>query len=194
MRALALALAASLLAACGGGSSDASRACVTISGGTTQVTTSPQALCSGCTIANGPNAIDGDMTTSATAAFDPSGTGTLTIRATAQQGVVFPAGSQAGAFLTFVAQDPAKPYLGVYVDTYLGGVRQDRIWDSGGFVGSSSSGNFGYGCNKPCDGSRRNITGSAPRDFDAVEIGLARDKSGVTEQVEVAEFCSDLRR
>lgn len=190
-----MALLVALSAGCGDGydpsSEDASRTCVTISGDSTQVTTNTALWCSDCAVINSAHAIDANMDSVATARFNESGTGTMTIRATAQSGIVFPAGSSAGVILSLPGQSESSPYVGSFIDTYLNGVKQDRISETPGFIESVSMGTFGTGCKNPCSyRDRRPFGGTAPKPFDALEIGLARDVSGVRQDILVHEFCS----
>jgi hypothetical protein len=187
--------AALVLSACDNASLNEQQvaACVTIHGGGTQVVADPQVFCAGCSASASDNAIDGDKDTSSSLLFDPDGTGTITLRLQAQDGVVFPAGAQAGVVVA-IPEGSSKPYVGIYVDTYLDGVRQDRLYGGPDFAAGTqtSNGMLGTGCYGRCDPSRRLVTGSAPSAFDAIEVGFARDESGIEQDIRVYEFCSNL--
>lgn len=114
------AITAFALSACGGGGSDDGATCNSINGPGAQVTSS----CLGCTISNPDNAADGDLDSAASAAaIAPASNVSVTIRATAQNGVVYPAGSIAGVFYT--PHGNVCDNCAITINTYMNGVLQD---------------------------------------------------------------------
>ena len=98
-------LGVGLLVACGGnGSSGAATGsgggCSYISGGRT-VSTNVASSCAGCAVSNPDSGADGNTGTAATAAYSAAGTGNVSIRVTAQSGIVFGAGASPGVIVNF---------------------------------------------------------------------------------------------
>ena len=155
--------------------------------------TTSNTYCSGCTFTGGQAAIDDDSGTAATVTFDEATTGTAVLRATSPGNAVLPFPSNAGANLTFVDQQRSNPYIGVYVDLYRGGVFQDRIYGNGSFAPDSSVSNGTYsfldGCSRDCALEKQHVGSSATVEYDSIEIGIAREESGVVQVVKVNDFC-----
>lgn len=160
-----------------------------ITGGGTSVSSAVDSNCTSCSASDAPLAIDGDISTFATLqmnlALIASGESAVTLRATAQSGVVYAAGNTAGAQVTFptgVLSD-----AGVVIRTYLGGVMQEHDGPSLSTPGFRATGEtYFYGL-------------TASTSFDAVEISVvakgSSDIGGVapaagTALVRVLEFCS----
>lgn len=129
------------------------------------------------------NAIDGSLETSSKLVVNGSTSNTqgVAIRATAQSGIVFPSGRNAGAFYS-VPSGSARTYT-VSVRTLLAGELQEsnNSDNSGGFVGMSSghaSAFNGIATTKP---------------FDAVEVVVSNSQAEVSPTFEVFEICSDQR-
>lgn len=114
-------VAAMALSACGGSGDGPRGFCQSITGGGAQLTNS----CLGCTISNAADAADGSLGSSAVAVTAAGATtATATIRATAQNGIVYPAGSTAGVFYT-PGRDEGCNNCGITVSTYMNGARQE---------------------------------------------------------------------
>jgi len=106
------------MAGCGGGGDGlaAGAFCESVSGGSAQLTSS----CVGCTITQAGAAADRNLASAASATAMPGATNaTATIRATAQPGVVYPAGSNAGVFYTPYSNVCSN--CAVTINTYLDG-------------------------------------------------------------------------
>jgi hypothetical protein len=162
------------LSGCGGdgGGAGGSAACDSITGGTSSVTSTGPA-------SNPAAAADGDLYSYGTlllTATSQSGT----IRATAQDGVVFPAGSRAGAFVTYLNQGSSNATL---FRTYLDGVLVETESPGSGIFDPTDSGTgatFYSG-----------FVTSAP--FDAVEFSEIDNGANGTAEYRVYEICSDGR-
>lgn len=167
-----LAFLAGMLAGCGGpggGGGGGGVACDSITGGASTVSSTGPAT-------NPGKAADGDLYSYGALVFTPSGSGT--IRATAQDGVVFPAGSRVGAFVSFVNQSGSNATT---VSTYLDGVPVE-------------SKNPGNGIFEPAFGGTgadlyTGFVASAP--FDAVEFSEVTSGGTQTSEYRVYEICSD---
>ena len=153
--------------------------CTTITGGTTSVTTNVDAGCTGCSIANAQSAADGNLSTSATLTVNGAAPGQgASIRVTAQNGIVFPAGQNAGAFISNpsgTAQDWT-----IIVRTYLNGVLQESVSNTSGACGACGNGGSAF----------EGLTTS--KQFDAVEVFVNNNQApGNAPDFGVYEFCSD---
>jgi hypothetical protein len=181
----------SLLAAgCGGGGGGGgdedpaapvpSAACSYINGGgtTTMLTTG----CASCTVVDAAKAIDGDLDTYAQITWPAaSGSGAMALRAIAQDGVIYPAGSMAGALIS----------------THSGQVVAESAPDARTYQGDAPAsadccattnvvGGGGY-----TNRQYQRITVQSQTDFDAVEVSYARGGSDAEGVLRVYEFCSD---
>lgn len=107
-----------LLAGCSG-SSDGSGNCNAITGGATQV--DAPGSCTGCTATNPHLAIDGNTVSAATLVIETAGSGTMHLRAIAQDGVVYAAGTRLSVFAESVFDGEATSHT-VELRTYLDGV------------------------------------------------------------------------
>lgn len=173
-----------LLTACGGGDgednggeiSPTSKAhCESITGGASSLT----ATCDGCTISNQERAADGDLDTPAIATVElTAASATMIIRATAQDGVVFPAGSHPGVFFTGLRS--SCDTCGTTIRTFLQGEEQES---QPGFTNTDTT-----------EAASEHVSFfEATMPFDAVEI---EDAGVVTPGVEdtiyrVYEICSE---
>lgn len=157
--------------------------CQTIGGGTAMITSDVSGDCAGCAIADAERAVDDDLGTASTLTTPVSGT--LTLRGTAQSGVVFPAGLSVGAF---VGKPPAATNgsFEITVTAYLGETEVDsevvylRVGTSEVTTGrtvTTDDGNF-YGINS--------ISGS----FDSIEIKVARTAVVSDPDFSVYELCT----
>jgi hypothetical protein len=173
---LSLTALLTLLAACGGGS-DGGAYCASINGGGSQTSSS----CTGCTIENEAAAADDDLYSSANAMAIAASV-SITLRATAPEGVVYPAGSEAGVF--FSSNTDSCSNCAVTVSTYLDGVLQNSS--------SGVTNTFVEGRGSPADQYTSVNTLHA---FDAVEISASGSVAGVgtgeSAVLETYEICSD---
>ena len=150
------------------------KSCVgSLSGGGTSVTESFS--CTACSNRNRDLSIDGRGDTFA--GFSLVG-GTYTIRATAQSGVLYPAGSFAGALMRI--PQSYSPGSNWTIRTYKGGVMQETR-STGNAAGDDPSNPSGtdslYGL-------------ATTMDFDSVEISLTGGSSSTNGEIRLYEFCS----
>lgn len=108
----------------------------------------------------------------------------MAIRATAQKGIVFPAGNRAGVLFRYITLYP--PYFYgpdlVYeftVRTFLAGALQETVVDTVPSVFAAYGPEDFYG-------------GPTTQPFDAVEFSIRRATAGLETNGYVFEFCSDL--
>ncbi|HZP12452.1 MAG TPA: hypothetical protein VFB36_08535 [Nevskiaceae bacterium] len=185
LRGWSLALGCALLGSClgGGGTEDvgggSAGECASITGGASHVTKNDNAGagCLGCSVSNEQMAADGDLSTAASVnapnSFADQGP---SIRATAQSGIVFPAGQVAAVLFTPpVAGGLNPPAQAVTIATYLSGTFQES--GSSYLEGTESDGlTFkGFVTSKP---------------FDAVEI-MVSDTEAALAPWSINEICSD---
>lgn len=165
-----------LLGACsGGGSGGNQRLCEYITGGMTTVQS--MVGCASCTYSNLPEAIDGNQDSAATIDIGIGGGGVAAIRAIAQDGITYPAGSQAGVVLAYHFNNSTSPVL--LVSTYLDGAQQEQFQ----FGGISGVG----GGSKP----RSLYLFRTTLAFDATEFSFSRGTSNEAADFQIYEFCSD---
>ena len=163
----------------GGGGGGGNSACVSITGGGSQVTASADGVgCADCNVSNESAAVDDDLSTFATLTVNGAspGHGAL-IRATAQPGVVFPAGQKAGAYVS-VPAGTGQTYT-VTINTYLTGTLQETNSSDnsqGGVLGGHGSSFDGIATTKQ---------------FDSVEVFVNNNQAGGTPEFHVYEICSD---
>ena len=168
--------------------------CDTISGGSAQTTSSVDPLCVGCAVTDADAVADDDPRSFASMdATDSPPQQSVRIRSTAQPGIVFPAGSRVGAFVTRPPASGIDAQSVVTINTYAGGVLQES-----GTRGAST-------CIADC-GSLNDVTFNAGDDlpktflwfetdepFDAVEIGFSAPGIHMQRPVvlKVYGLCSD---
>lgn len=179
-----MALLAAGLSACGGGGDTASSRvstgsqgafCDSISGGGSKLA----ADCTGCTVANQGAAVDRNLYSSADIMTATGGINPVaTIRATAQAGTVYPAGSKAGTF--FTALGNVCDNCGVVINTYLSNTMQES---QSGLTNSNGSGSA----------ATTYSAVSTTKPFDAVEVVVTGTVAGGTsgKLAEIYEICSD---
>ena len=190
MRRLSAVCLMSVLAACGGASSEPGKAggtgqaCAYIAGGGTTVswTMPTEAGGSGaqCFINGYPQAADADPTTYGTIDADVV-TSECALRVTAQAGVVFPAGNVAAVLANVHFQGATTPMDGEYAiaRTFLQGQIQDEVpFSKGNGLVVDAQGNTGK--------MFFEIPTSQP--FDAVEFAVGNTTQH--QVVEIFEFCS----
>jgi hypothetical protein len=163
-----------------GGSSGGNAACASITGGDSRVNFNVDTGCTQCGVTDSQAAADGDLNTAATLKVQNAAPAQgVSIRATAQSGVVFAAGQMAGAYVA-VPAGTAQTYT-VTIRTLLGGTVQE----------SDSSDNNGGGCGM-CGGHPSRFDGfRTTMQFDAVEVFISDSQAGGTPDFKVYEICSD---
>ena len=170
------------LAACGGGGGSDSdsllRGCSPIAGGATQVTSSVSPTCAGCSVSTPQQVADGNGATFATLAMPGGAAGTVTLRSTAQNGVVFSSGSLAGMVHSISYGTSAG--LVIELVTFMGGTEQERFNFNSG-AGSAEQ--------DPSAPGRASFATSAQ--YDAVELSFTRASGSGTVEARVHEFCSN---
>lgn len=168
-----------LLAACGGsggGNAALGGACASITGGGTSVDRS--GTCTNCTGSNLGAAADDNVNSIATLFHPEAAAGSNALRVTAQDGVVYPAGTPA-MVINAVDYSGNSVSTSLTLQTYLDGVPQE----------SSPIGAFN-GIGGPDEApARRGFTAQLP--FDALEIQFQRSGGAGTVSVSVHEFCTN---
>jgi hypothetical protein len=164
------------LAGCSGGGDGVDAAtsaqCRTLSGGTTQVEF--VSTCTPCSSSGNAAAIDHNFDTKATMTMGQAAAGSAELRASAQQGVVYPAGSTAGVVFDISASQQTA--LQVSVITYLNGsVQEQHPFGTSGVGGGS--------------GQRDKSTFTAQQMFDGIGFSVSRGISPAG-GFSVYEFCA----
>lgn len=153
------------IVACNGGGGPAARTgCQSITGGLSTVTSTGS-------VANTGAAADGNAASYASATFSPASQ-SASVTATAQDGVVYPAGSRAGAFVTQLNQGTASTTT---VTTLLDG----RPVDSSSPASNASEDDFS------------GLIATGP--FDAVRVSFTDTGDAVGSDYRVFEICSDVK-
>lgn len=149
-----------------------------LSGGDTQVSSSTQ-MCPLCSVTEESQAIDGERATYSTISVDPVG-GSVTLRATAQPGVTFPSGYEAGAIMRLPMTSDPNLAVQLCLSTYLGSTMQesDSNYCSSPGVVSGISG-----------GEDAAYTFKTSKPFDSVEISINRSGGMDPLEFRVYEFC-----
>jgi hypothetical protein len=162
------------LAGCKNSVQTQSSTCDSITGGSSQFTSS----CTSCAIATPSAAADGNLNTSADITPNSGATGdSATMRATAQSGIVFPAGSKPGVMLT----QPRFDSTANDVITYMNGAMQERL------AGNSTA------AIKPGGGqAAAYFTFTSTKQFNAVEFTTTNTwPSGQSPVYRIYELCSN---
>lgn len=144
-----------------------------------QLTTRIDPGCTQCRIGNAAAAIDGDAGSAAAVVVNAAAPAQgVTLRATAQSGVIFPAGRLAG--LIYSAPGGTAQNTTVTISTLSGGLLQET---------TSSNNSNGIG-----GGRSRNFTGiRTSKPFDAVEVVIHNTQAENEPTFQVFEFCSNHR-
>lgn len=136
--------------------------------------------CTQCRVGNGAAAIDGDAGSAAQVAVNgalPSQG--VALRATAQSGLIFPAGRLAGVIYSAPAGTAQNTMI--TISTFSGGLLQET---------TSSNNMSGIG-----GGRSRNFTGiRTSKPFDAVEVFINNTQAETDPTFQVFEFCSHHRQ
>jgi hypothetical protein len=154
--------------------------CESITGGNSRVTTSVASGCFGCSVSEPELAADGDLFSAATVDVPNSFAGQgVSVRATAQPGIIFPAGQQAGVyFVGPTSSGFSSPDLAVTISTYLGGELQETP-TSYELHGPDETGG---------DYSLKSFATS--KAFDAVEVMISNTQAA-TGPFSIYEICSN---
>lgn len=169
--------------------------CDEITGGQTQVQSSADQACLNCASSENEQAIDGADATFATLHLETGLSGTLSLRATAQPGLVYPAGSRPG--VSFSAPQN-ESNIEVVIRTYLGGVEQEQDCEQSAHFDDTGRLVVGIEATKPFDAleatlQRRNAE-LANTDC-GVSVLSASNPNDVVRpvQLRVHEFCHEFR-
>ena len=171
-----------LIAACGGGGNDSSGNpfginCTAISGGGTQATQSVQCSVANCTGNNKDAAIDNNLSSFATLRMEQNASGNVKLRATAQNGIVYPAGTPAAVVYGLTRTGGNSTGAVQTITTYLGGVQQEtnNVGNSGGVQGGNET-------------AGRRAMGTTLQ-FDAIELTYLQT-GGAAVEIQLYEFCT----
>lgn len=169
-----------LLAGCSSGSDDDNDLQIACAG-LTGATTSGGGTCAGnCGAAFTEAAADGDLGTYAILSAEDQMSGTVRIRATAQDGVTYPGGTPAAVVYGIVRTEGTSLGTNETLTTYLDGVMQESGNTSG--TNGSTSGNRETG--------RRAFQTTLP--FDAIELSYTQTSGTADVEVRVHEFCTSV--
>ena len=174
--------ATALLLGCGGGGGNDSQSqalaadCAAITGGGTAV--SETGTCSACTVQAAGSAADGSTRSFATLSHPAGASGANSLRVTAQDGVVYPAGTPA-TVINSVEYEGNSVSTRITLQTFLDGVPQEstNLGPTNGVGGQDQ------------ETMRRGFNTSLP--FDALEISFQRASGAGTVSVNVHEFCTN---
>lgn len=166
-----------ILAACDGGGSDGAAAagsCQFIAGGASSVTVTIDPECDGCAVSNAEAAADGNFDTFAEVVVGPVTPILLhdgvSIRATAQPGVVFPGGSWPTVFYR-----EGQGFWELFLFTWVSGTRQTEAeLDMTGLDDGTGNG-------------WRSQSASNP--FDAVEVNVGSNDNVANISIRIHELC-----
>ncbi|MES2684591.1 MAG: hypothetical protein V4650_13810 [Pseudomonadota bacterium] len=156
-----------------------SAACESFRQANAVVTTRIDPGCTQCSSSEAAAAIDGDLATAADLVVNGAAPAQgVALRATAQAGLIFPAGRLAGVFYSAPAGTTQSTM--VTISTLAGGVVQEST------SSNNTSGISG--------GRSRNFTGiRTSKPFDAVEIFINNNQAETDPTFRVFEFCSNHR-
>lgn len=174
------------LFACGGGGGDdiggavVGINCAAISGGGTQATQSVQCTGAACAGNNKDAAIDNNLGTFATLQMGAGAVGRVRLRATAQEGIVYAAGTPAAVVYGIQRSQGTSQNTVETISTYLNGILQE--------TGNASSTSGVTSGDKPA--GRRAVGTSLP--FDAIEFSYDQTGGTATVEVQVYEFCTSV--
>lgn len=169
------------LSACGGGDSgggDLLMGCSPITGGGTSTQQSISPGCAGCAVSSSSNAIDGSGSSFANLQMPGGSAGTVSLRAVAQDGVVFPSGTLAG--MVHSISYGTSSALAISLRTYLMGAQQES------FNFNSGAGSSDMDPSQPGRVSYR-----TQMQFDAVELDFTRTGGTGEVNARVHAFCAN---
>lgn len=176
------ALVLGLLAGCGssggGGGGNLLSGCAAITGGGTRTAETIGATCAGCDVTNSGQAIDGNGASFATLVMPDTASGTVALRAIAQDGVVFAAGSRVG--MVHSISYGTSTGLAIVVRTFLDGMQQEQ------FNFSTGSGSSDQAPSEPGRASYTTVM-----QYDAVELDFTRAAGSGPVNARVHAFCAN---
>jgi hypothetical protein len=182
-RTLSLAVLVATLSACSGGGGDGGDDAFggINCAGLTGATATASNVCNGtCNAPATAAAADGDLNTYAILDATAQTSGTLRIRATAQDGVSYPAGTPAAVVYGIVRGGGTSLNTAETISTYLDGVLQE-----------TGTANTGFGStNEDVAGGRRAIVTNTA--FDAIELSYAQSGGTADVEVRIYEFCTSV--
>ena len=154
-----------------------SAACESFRQANARLTTRIDPGCTQCRIGNAAAAIDGDTDSAAQLVVNGAAPAQgVALRATAQSGLIFPAGQLAGVFYSAPAGTVQNTVI--TISTFSGGLVQETT-SSNNMSGVSG-------------GRSRNFTGiRTSKPFDAVEVFINNTQMESDPTFQVFEFCSD---
>ena len=159
-------------------SASAAAQCTSITGGNTTAT--PISDCNACTTLYPARAIDGDGSSAAKVVVAANAAGTNGVRATAQRGIVNPAGSVPGAVIQLTQGASVSMNTRGIVRTYLNNRLQDqKVFDTGSLDVNAVGGLSGL------------VNVKATKPFNSVEVVFDGAYTGYL--IDVYELCSDSR-
>jgi hypothetical protein len=159
----------------GGGTNDLGINCAGLTGATAEAVTS---CAGGCGGAFSDAAVDGDLGTYAILQLNSNAAGSLSIRATAADGVSYPPGTPAGVVYGIERSGGDSLNTTETISTYLDGVLQQ--------TGNSNAPNTAT--NSDVAPGRRIMTTTLP--FDAIEVTYNQTGGTAAVEVQVYEFCT----
>lgn len=172
-------LSVAVLLCAAAGQAVAATQCTTLSGGRTLASPISDAGCLSCNTTYPQRAVDGNLSTAATLVGAAVVDGLYGLRATAQKGIVFPAGSKPGVVLEVNKSISVATDAQGTVRTYLGRALQNEyVFDAANLLDVNLVGQY-----------RGMVRFKASKPFDAVEVRFSGSYTGYT--IEVFEFCSD---
>lgn len=169
--------------------------CDEISGGDTQVSFSVDSSCLNCSAQDEEQAIDGLQSSAASIEFANASDGPWTVRASAQEGVVFGAGSNAAVVLS---APESVNNLTVLVTTYLDGVEQDSDCEPSVRLDNESLVVVGTHTSQPYDAVELQIKRNHLDILDtncSLEVLSSSNphQAAVDRKVKIHEFCNEFR-
>ena len=156
---------------------------------------SADTTCVNCASESDTSAVDGTDATFATLTFARITQGPIRFRATAQSGIVYPAGSLPS--VTFSAPDDVN-FIRVEIRTYLQGVEQERVCHRGADFNQEDRKVIGLEATKPFDAVEASLqrTNIELPDVNCGGTQVSPDLSPVvieSLQIRVHEFCHEFR-
>lgn len=163
----------------GGGSDDGSIGAINCAG-LTGATAAGSVACTvgDCSVNFHGAAIDGDLATYATLTMAPTAGGRVSFRATAQDGVTYPAGTPAAVVYGLTRTDGNSTSTAETISTYLDGTLQQT--SNTGSNNGVTGGNVSPG--------RHAMSTFLP--FDAIEVTYAQSGGTANVEVQIYEFCT----
>jgi len=153
----------------GGNQQNKPSSCIPFSGMTQ--TASSMAVCLNCSVSNPGSAVDNNIESAASVIVPTGAVGSISFRATAQSGIIFPAGNTAAVVLSAGLANGR-----IHALTYHGGVLQED--GTGRSTATTRNGMTTVGIR-------------TTRNYDAVEFKFESANPSTGETAAVREFCSN---